>query len=181
MERRKAIAIPFLMIQEEYYFLMVHDKRYREWTFVTGGCRHSENNETIKCAIRELEEESRGLIRIREGEYTSFSFKVRDLIDGITNNYDVYMLEYSAMTRNNQKRFMDDFENRKIMMDSDVIRFKKHYDENDFIGFYTLEEIKKLPNIWAMIRTEILENPKFSDALISKNKTTFLINDSSKG
>jgi 8-oxo-dGTP pyrophosphatase MutT (NUDIX family) len=49
------------------HFLIVHDRRYREWTFVTGGCRRREVYNPLRCALRELEEETRGLIKLKKG------------------------------------------------------------------------------------------------------------------
>jgi 8-oxo-dGTP pyrophosphatase MutT (NUDIX family) len=178
MERYKAIAIPFLVIDGKANFLIVRDKRFREWTFVTGGCRRSEITNPLLCALRELEEETRGLINIKKGEYTTFRFKVADPCEPVMNVYDVFLLEYSAMTPLNQPRFIQDFNTQKMLMDNDLIRFRKQYDENDFIRFASIEDILGTSDVWSMIRKDVLENPEFYNALSSNNKTPFDINDS---
>jgi 8-oxo-dGTP pyrophosphatase MutT (NUDIX family) len=50
----------------------VRDKRFKEWIFVTGGCRRREIFTPIRTALRELEEETRGVVSLKNGEYTSF-------------------------------------------------------------------------------------------------------------
>jgi len=67
MEKHKAIAIPVSFINDRPYFLLVHDRRYKEWTFVTGGCRKREVYNPIRCAVRELEEETRGILNLKKG------------------------------------------------------------------------------------------------------------------
>ena len=59
MERHKSIAIPVTRDPDggPPKFLVVHDRRYKEWTFVTGGCRRREVFNPLRCAIRELEED----------------------------------------------------------------------------------------------------------------------------
>ena len=63
-ERHKSIAIPVSIIDNKPYMLIVHDRRYQEWTFVTGGCRRREVLNPLRCAVRELEEETRGTINL---------------------------------------------------------------------------------------------------------------------
>lgn len=175
MERYKAIAIPYLKINGTLYFLMVHDRRFKEWTFVTGGCRRNEIGNPLKCALRELEEETRGIIKITSGFYTHYRFKIYD--PPVTNIYSVYLMEYPLMTLQNQSWYVEMFNKQKELMDTDVIKFRKHYDENDFIEFKALDDIRKIPNLWPMIRTEVIQSKRFHSALYSLNKVYFNINN----
>ena len=179
MERYKAIAIPYLKINGTLYFLMVHDRRFKEWTFVTGGCRRNEIVNPLKCALRELEEETRGIIKITSGFYTHYRFRVHDSKESppVTNIYSVYLMEYPLMTLQNQSWYVEMFNKQKHLMDSDLIKFRKHYDENDFLQFKSLEDIRNIPNLWPMIRTEVIQNKKFHSALYSLNKNYFNINN----
>lgn len=171
MERHKAIAIPVYFINGEPHFLIVHDKRFREWTFVTGGCRRREILNPLRCALRELEEETRGVINIKNGAYSYFKFSVRDSCD-VTNVYHVYIIDF-PMSLVDQKKFIDQFSFNKQLMDTNQIRFKKQYDENDFIEFDTMNGIKYRKNIWSMIQKSVIENIEFHDALYSNSRIPF--------
>ena len=74
--RHKAIIIPVIKSDtSESKFLTVKDSRHQEWIFVTGGCKKSEVDNPLKCGLRELEEETRGVINIRNGEFSEFQFE----------------------------------------------------------------------------------------------------------
>ena len=42
MKKYKAIAIPVSFADEKPKFLTVRDRRFKDWIFVTGGCRRRE-------------------------------------------------------------------------------------------------------------------------------------------
>ena len=99
-ERHKAIAVPVTMIGDRPHMLIVHDRRYKEWTFVTGGCRRREVYNPLRCAIRELHEETRGIIDVKSGSYTYFRFTTNYKGPGDTEAdadtvsvYHVYVLD----------------------------------------------------------------------------------------
>jgi 8-oxo-dGTP pyrophosphatase MutT (NUDIX family) len=171
MERHKAIAIPVCFIQGEPHFLIVHDKRFREWTFITGGCRKREIFNPLRCALRELEEETRGVINITHGSYSYFKFTLTDCCD-VLNVYHVYIIDF-PMSLKDQEVFISQFYHRKQLMDTNQIRFKKQYDENDSIEFDTMNGIKHRKNIWVMIQQKVLDNIDFHNALYSDNRVPF--------
>lgn len=171
MERHKAIAIPVYFIQGEPHFLVVHDKRFREWTFVTGGCRRREIFNPLRCALRELEEETRGVINITSGSYSYFKFSLKDSCD-VLNVYHVYIIDF-PMSLRDQESFIKQFDVKKSLMDKNQIRFRKQYDENDHIEFDTMNGIKHRKNIWTMIQEFVLNNREFHSALYSKNRIPF--------
>ncbi len=173
MERHKAIAIPVYFIQGEPHFLIVHDKRFREWTFVTGGCRKREIFNPLRCALRELEEETRGVINITSGSYSYFKFSIRDSCD-VMNVYHVYVIDF-PMSLSDQEKLIQQFDVKKDLMDKNQIRFRKQYDENDFIEFDTMNGMKHRKNIWAMIQKFVLENIEFHNAIYSNNRIPFNI------
>lgn len=173
MERHKAIAIPVYFIHDEPHFLIVHDKRFREWTFVTGGCRRREIFNPLRCALRELEEETRGVINITTGSYSYFKFTIKDCCD-VLNVYHVYIIDF-PMSLCDQEKIISQFQSRKELMDTNQIRFKKQYDENDSIEFDTMSGIKHRKNIWTMIQQSVLENIEFHRALYSKDRIPFNI------
>lgn len=173
MERHKAIAIPVCFIKDEPHFLLVHDKRFREWTFVTGGCRKREVFNPLRCALRELEEETRGVINITNGTYSYFKFSVKDCCE-VLNVYHVYVIDF-PMSLCDQEKFIHQFKSQKELMDKNQIRFRKQYDENDLIEFDTMSGLKHRKNIWNMIQNKVLENIDFHNALYSNTKVPFNI------
>ena len=64
MKKYKAIAVPVTFIGDTPRFLTVRARRFKDWIFVTGGCRRREIPNPIRCALRELEEETLSLIHI---------------------------------------------------------------------------------------------------------------------
>jgi hypothetical protein len=166
--RHKAIAIPMHVIDEEPHFLIVHDRRFKEWTFVTGGCRKREIYNPLRCALRELEEETRGVVNIQSGTYSYYKFEIQDEEEkDMINVYHVYILDF-PMTLREQERIITQFNINREMMTSNKIRFKKQYDENDLIDFDTINSIKSRSDIWKMISVHVIKNSKFSEALHSK-------------
>lgn len=170
--RHKAIAIPMYFIKGEPHFLLVHDRRFREWTFVTGGCRKREIYNPLRCALRELEEETRGVVNITSGQYSYYRFNVKDDCDDMTNIYHVYIIEF-PMTLPEQEKIINKFNTKKDLMDKNQIRFKKQYDENDFLDFDTIGGMKTRSNIWNMIDNFVLSNSEFYKALNSRSRTSF--------
>lgn len=176
MEKHKAIAIPVSFINDRPYFLLVHDRRYKEWTFVTGGCRKREVYNPIRCAVRELEEETRGILNLKKGTYSYFKFqtlqKEFDTVgDEFMAIYHVYII-YVPMTLADHKSLVTRFEEEKRKMDLKQMCFRKQYDENDSMDFDTLEGLKKR-KVWPMITSFVIENPEFHTALHSANRQTF--------
>ena len=181
-ERHKAIIIPIIKSETGTKFLTVRDSRHKEWIFVTGGCKKSEVDNPLKCGLRELEEETRGVINIRSGEFSEFQFESnyrspeetkKDRFEGIivTLIYHVYLVNI-IITPEQQTRIIHDFHANRARMEinkKEGIRIKKAYDENDDISFDTLEDFNK-KNRWKLIITNIIENSKFYD-LINSSKT----------
>lgn len=161
MEKHKAIAIPVSFINDKPYFLLVHDRRYSEWTFVTGGCRKREIINPLRCALRELEEETRGLLNLKNGTCSYFKFQTiqKDFDGEFPAIYHVYIIDYQ-ITRDQQNYIVQRFNEEKQKMDLRQMCFKKQYDENDFLDFDTLDGLKKR-HVWPMITTHVLENPDF--------------------
>lgn len=178
-ERHKAVAIPMSQIEGVPHFLVVHDRRYREWTFVTGGCRRREVYNPLRCAVRELEEETRGTINLKRGSYAYFKFSTdtpepRDIEDGVDvlNTYHVYVFDL-PMTSIEHRHIVKRFDEEKEKMEGHLVPYRKNYDENDYCEFDTLEGITKRDNLWPMIRTHVIKNPEFVQAIRARNKTPF--------
>jgi len=172
--RHKAIIIPVIKSDDgENKFLTVKDSRHQEWIFVTGGCKKSEVEYPLKCGLRELEEETRGVINIKAGEFSEFQFESdirssdetrKDRLEGIivTLVYHVYIINLN-LTQEQQTRVIQEFHVNKARMELNKINgvhIKKAYDENDDISFDTLEEFNKKSR-WDLIVNNVIQNPLF--------------------
>lgn len=182
-ERHKSIAIPVSIIDNKPHMLIVHDRRYKEWTFVTGGCRRREVINPLRCAVRELEEETRGMISLKRGTYSYFQFATKykgpgdseqDIEDDVTSIYHVYIIDL-PMTLREHKYIIRRFNEEKEKMENHQTYFRKNYDENDRVEFDTLEGITGRENLWDMIRTHVILNPDFHEALRSPNRMSFYL------
>ena len=178
-ERHKAIVVLVSFVDDKPRFLTMRDRRFKEWIFVTGGCRKREVTNPLRSALRELEEETRGVINLKRGVYNSFDFSVKSPEKDephVILVYHVYVIEYNV-PRTVQltliKRFNDEkakTEHRK----KEHLPIKRCYDENDIMSFDTLEEFNNR-NQWQFIIDNVLKNPQFVPALTSSNRVTFFI------
>lgn len=164
MEKHKAIAIPVSYINDKPHFLIVHDRRYKEWTFVTGGCRKREVYNPLRCAVRELEEETRGLVNLKDGTYKYFKFT--------TDEGAIYHVYIFDTVKLDEPGLVNKFLNEKHKMETQQMAFRKNYDENDFLEFDTLEGIAQR-KIWPLITKYVIQNPEFYYALRSSERQSF--------
>ena len=172
MKKHKAIAIPVTFAGETPRFLTVRDRRFKEWIFVTGGCRRREVYNPLRCALRELEEETRGVISLKDGEYTSYTFNIKES-DIIELEYTVFIffVNYSKME---QLELIRRFNEEKYKMHTKQIHMKRTYDENDFMSFDTLPEFNQRRR-WERIVRNVVDNPEFYACVTSLNRKTFHI------
>jgi 8-oxo-dGTP pyrophosphatase MutT (NUDIX family) len=141
MKKYKAIAIPVTFIGDKPRFLTVRDRRFKDWIFVTGGCRRREIPNPLRCALRELEEETRGVISLKKGEYTDFKFTVKES-PGVDLEYNVFVF-FVNYTIQEQVELIRRFNEEKQKMNLRKIQkqpIKRTHDENDFMNFETLAE-----------------------------------------
>jgi hypothetical protein len=175
MIKYKAIAIPVSFADEKPKFLTVRDKRFKEWIFVTGGCRRREIYNPLRCALRELEEETRGSVVLKNGEYTHFKFMAKEN-SSIDLEYNVYIF-FVNYSKHEQSALINKFNEEKertILKKIQKKPYKKTFDENDFMSFDTLEEFTNRKR-WSLISDNILKNPEFYACVTSLNRKTFAI------
>jgi len=184
-EKHKAIAIPVSLLGPEPVFLTVRDRRFKEWLFVTGGCRKKEVICPIKCALRELEEETRGVVNLRQVSYNYYTFRIanrtpeefkRDTERGVEviSVYHVYIM-YLEINPTLRRQYIERFNYEKLKTDSrrrTGLSIKRTHDENDFMCFDTLAEFTR-KNVWSMITDNVINNPEFNSLLLSLNRETF--------
>ena len=186
-ERHKAIAIPVSFVDGKPRFLTVKDRRFKEWIFVTGGCRKREVYNPLKCAIRELEEETRGVVSLKYGTYSEFIVKCKnhtedeiekDYKEGVevTLVYHVYIFDYNV-NRQRQMELIHRFDTEKMKMDNKKrakVPIRRTYDENDQMSFDTLDEFRRKKR-WNFITECILNNPDFTVAITTLNRKNFSV------
>ena len=175
MKKYKAIAIPVSFADEKPKFLTVRDRRFKDWIFVTGGCRRREIFNPLRCALRELEEETRGVVALKNGEYTEFKFTVKEspTVD-LEYNVFVFFVDY---TKPQQQTLIKKFYEEKQKTNLKKINkqpIKKTFDENDYMSFDTLEEFNTRKR-WKLIVDNVLRNPEFYSCVSSLNRKTFSI------
>lgn len=169
-QRHKAIAIPTVFDGREPKFLVVRDKRYDEWTFVTGGCTDDEIKNPLRCAVRELEEETRGVVVVRKGQYSSFEFNVTAAMpqgDEYEVTYHVFVFDVHV-TSDQRRKQIAKFDRR---LDTCV----GVWDENDAMSWETMGNFKSRTNMWPMIREHVVNSVKFARCLTSPRLTRFII------
>ena len=186
-EKHKAIAIPVSFFDGEPRFLTVKDRRFKEWIFVSGGCRKREIQNPLRCALRELEEETRGVVNIKQGTYSEFTVVTKnhtqEEIDKntkegveITLIYHIYILDYN-ISKYRQQELIERFNYEKMKTDErkrNRLPIKRTYDENDQMSFDTLGEFYKKKR-WNFISEQVVENPDFMVALNTLNRKNFNI------
>ena len=175
MKKYKAIAIPVSFVDDKPRFLTVRDWRFKDWIFVTGGCRRREILNPLRCALRELEEETRGVVSLKNGEYTEFKFTVKEspMVDLEYNVY-IFFVDYNRAEQHSQvKKFYEEKQKTSLkkLMNQPI---KKTHDENDYMSYDTLEEFNTRKR-WKLIVDNVLKNPQFYACITSLNRKTFSI------
>ena len=187
-ERHKCVVIPIVHSDGPIKILTVRDKRFKEWTFITGGCRKREISDPLKCAMRELDEETRGTFSISTEIYKYFKFKTkirspeelerdrRENID-VTCVYHVYVFSMN-IPETSQKNILKKFEEEKEKMEirkRNKQPIKKSNDENDYMAFDTFDDFMR-KRIWDFIHKQVIMHPEFESIL-----NTFFVNTKHKG
>ena len=175
MKKYKAIAIPVSFVDDKPRFLTVRDWRFKDWIFVTGGCRRREILNPLRCALRELEEETWGVVSLKNGEYTEFKFTVKEspTVDLEYNVY-IFFVDYNRAEQHSQvKKFYEEKQKTSLkkLMNQPI---KKTHDENDYMSYDTLEEFNSRKR-WKLIVDNVLKNPQFYACITSLNRKTFSI------
>lgn len=175
MKKYKAIAIPVTFTDDKPRFLTVRDRRFKDWIFVTGGCRRKEIANPLRCALRELEEETRGVISLKKGEYTSYKFTINENpTTELEYNVYIFFVNYS---RAEQATFIKKFNEEKQKTNLKKINkqpIKRTFDENDYMNFESLQEFNTKKR-WDRIVKNVINNPEFYSCVTSLNRKTFSI------
>tara|TARA_B100001175_G_scaffold182081_1_gene154564 strand:+ start:593 stop:1123 length:531 start_codon:yes stop_codon:yes gene_type:complete len=175
MKKYKAIAVPVTFTGSKPKFLTVRDRRFKDWIFVTGGCRRKEIPNPIRCALRELEEETRGVVNLKKGEYTEFKFVVKES-PGVDLEYNVFIffVNYTHQEQVDLVKKFNDEKQKTNLKKIQKLPIKRTFDENDYMNFETLSEFNTKKQ-WDRIVKNVLQNPEFYACVTSVNRKTFSI------
>jgi|TARA_B100001094_G_scaffold333232_1_gene409684 8-oxo-dGTP pyrophosphatase MutT (NUDIX family) len=175
MKKYKAIAVPVTFTGSKPKFLTVRDRRFKDWIFVTGGCRRKEIPNPIRCALRELEEETRGVVNLKKGEYTEFKFVVKES-PGVDLEYNVFIffVNYTHQEQIDLVKKFNDEKQKTNLKKIQKLPIKRTFDENDYMNFETLSEFNTKKQ-WDRIVKNVLQNPEFYACVTSVNRKTFSI------
>jgi len=138
MKKYKAIALPVTFTGSKPKFLTVRDRRFKDWIFVTGGCRRREIPNPIRCALRELKKKPE-VVSLKKGEYTDFKFIVKK-VQGVDLEYNVFIffVNYTQQEQMNSLRKFNDEKQKTNLKKIQKLPIKRTFDENDFMNFETL-------------------------------------------
>lgn len=151
--RYKAIVIPYI----GNHYVVVEDAKYKELTFVVGGCKRTESS--LLCASRELYEETRGTIKTNVlEEHFVFSFESRSRSKAelaadkrsrifVTMQYKVYMVPIQSF-----KNITQQYRN--------TIPTTKNMEETSGIYLKTKAELVKSNKMWRFMSENVLPKLK---------------------
>jgi hypothetical protein len=125
--------------------------------------------------LRELEEETRGVISLKKGQYSDFKFVVKES-PGVDLEYNVFIffVDYTPQQQTELVRKFNDEKQKTNLKKIQKQPYKRTYDENDFMNFETLTEFNTKKQ-WDRIVKNVLNNPEFYACITSLNRKTFSI------
>ena len=175
MKKHKAIAVLVSFEGDQPRFLTVRDFRFKDWIFVTGGCRRREISNPIRCALRELEEETRGVVSLKNGGYTDFNFIVKEspTVD-LEYNVFVFYVDFSRAEQHNQVRRFYEEKAKYVLKKLHNQPIRKTHDENDYMSWDTLPEFNARKR-WNLIIDNVIKNPSFYQCVQSQDRKKFSI------
>jgi ADP-ribose pyrophosphatase YjhB (NUDIX family) len=168
--RRKVIVVPYVRRGDAVQFMVVKDRKHKEWTFVTGGVKARETD--LQAAARELREETKNALDLDlEGKTRCFRFHTRyreaselaaDRVrnEVITTAYSAFLVDVSDMNVQNIKTVFRSTKN-----------LKGAYNENADLTFETLDSFSKKTHVWKFIRDHVLSSSRFQEIVQNELQT----------
>lgn len=157
--RKKIIIIPYIVYKKVSHLMMVKDKKFNEWTFVTGGCKP--NEQFNLCALRELYEETNGVLDLRQhvgidiNRFYSYRFIHEISKDYVIMDYKVFFVPLH--------RFGYDIKSAK-KLEQQFFKMKNdlpEFNETNCLKFFELNHVYNIKNIWKLIKEKVLYNERF--------------------
>ena len=155
MLKKKAMVIPYIVIDKEPFFLLFKNKKYKTWGFMSGTGELNESYNTT--AYRELEEETKRIFSINKTNthlQTYFFHKSSYFL--LPTKYKAFFLKLSG-TKTQMNKLVTLFKKTKAMTE--------YEDENTEIKFVKPNQMFK-HNFWDFLRYELMKNKHFNERLI---------------
>lgn len=127
-------------------FLVAKDAESRDWTFVSGTCEPRETAD--KCAVRELWEETRGLVSIVRLPKRTKRFQTV-----YENNRVTVMFVPLRLSEEQMATIVSEFPET----DSNG---REEMDENTALRFETLAQFSRRKNVWSFVK-ELIGSEQF--------------------
>ena len=140
-QQRKILAVIYVSLRRlgrKPRFLVVRDAAEGDWTFISGTCDHGESYD--KCAIREIHEETRGLISIR-----SLPKRTRRFQTTYENNRVDVLFIPIRLSEERMKEIANEF--------PDVETYGlPELEENTHARFETMGQFMRRKNVWGFVK-----------------------------
>lgn len=160
--KHKAVIVPYIIHNGKFYVVVVKDKVFNEWTFVTGSC---DKNESITdCALRELYEETRGILNLQHhttsiDKFFQYTFE-RYIKHNLNLKYRVYVFPL--------KRFGFDMKAalnlRQRFHKSQMWKVSRAYNETKDIKLLSLDHLRDF-KVWNVMENYVINNVHFNQYL----------------
>ncbi len=167
VRRSKILAIPYVKGDDgKPLFLAVKDKKFDEWTFVSGTCKKKSMEHPMTCAIRELKEETKECVDIDlhtwPHAYMSLGTTWNEPSSSPTKNqmdvyttYHIYVLDITEYARSPSSIIHGFFDSKMT---------GKQFNENTDIGFFSIDDLRHM-KLWKFISRIILDNEAFQNII----------------
>lgn len=165
----KVLVVPFSRLPggRGVTFLCVKDRRFSDWTFISGTCKTRVRELPERCAVRELREETKRAVCIPLKGYQYKRFVIEtDFREPherrgdearnrrVTTRYHVFLVDITGYKPPGQ-----------IMREFALSTPKgKQYYENSELCFMTLEQFKS-KQVWRFIGDVVLRNHTFNQSV----------------
>lgn len=141
MPQRKILAIPYVLLRKsgrKPRFLVVRDAAEGEWTFISGTCEPGEPYH--KCALREIHEETRGLVSLKALPKRTRRFRTN--YQG--KRVDVLFIPL-RMTEEDMKMIVENFPNMPTYD-------RPELEENIEVRFETFGQFRRRRRVWSFVQ-----------------------------
>lgn len=150
---RKILAVPYVRLPGKLKtrFLVVRDQESKEWTFISGTCEPGER--AAKCVLRELWEETRGLVELPKLPARTKQFRL------VRENKQVDVFIIPLRLKDEEMRTMV-----RQFYETEGGDLPEEFLENDRIVFETMAQFRRRKDIWPWAHG-IIESEEFEQRL----------------
>lgn len=144
-------------------FLLVKDKKFDEWTFISGTCKKRSMEHPIACAIRELKEETKEIVDIDLFTWphhhislnTTYEEPCSPCVAESSTTYHIYFIDINAYAKTPDE----------IAQLFQITKKRgKHFNENNELGFFHLDEFESM-KLWKFITHVVMPDSGFANVI----------------